>query len=320
MEVLHLSRTDLAETAPGTLEKQASHAVSDTEIVDAITENDGSQAEAMDYDEFAVLDSLDLFLKDLRHTRLLTAEEEIALAKRVENGDQTARNRMVESNLRLVVANAKRYRGLGVSFGDLIQEGSLGLFGAVNGFDWRREIKFSTYATPWIQQAQIRALEKNKTGITNEQQIKGLKRVENELVEKLDRQPTTTELAHALDVDEAEVNWLQDISKPPASLQTPIGQGKEQGQLGDFITDPVDDYDRLDLRESLESELSQHLTPAQLAIVRGHSELDGEKKTFAQLGKVVGVCTSAARQKERQAFEILVEHGGKDLEALRLAA
>src|SRR5947207_579719 len=175
----------------------------------------------------ATSDSLQLFLRDIAQRPLLTAEEEVELAKRIERGDQQAKNRMIESNLRLVVANAKRYRGLGLPFLDLIQEGILGLIRAVEKFDYRRGFKFSTYATWWIRQAMQRGLQHQSRTIRIPihigQELTKVRAAERKLTNELGREPTLKELADQLGMDTHQVEELRNAERVPVSLETPVG-------------------------------------------------------------------------------------------------
>ena len=165
----------------------------------------------------ATSDSLQIFLRDISQRRLLTAAEEVELAKRIERGDQDAKNRMIEANLRLVVANAKRYRGLGLPFLDLIQEGILGLIRAVEKFDYRRGFKFSTYATWWIRQAMQRGLQHHSRTIRIPvhigQELTKIRTAERKLTSELGREPTIEELAKRLDMDPAYVERCRQASR-----------------------------------------------------------------------------------------------------------
>src|SRR5436190_14645527 len=195
----------------------------------------------------ATSDSLQLFLRDIAQRPLLTATEEVELAKRIERGDQAAKNRMIESNLRLVVANAKRYRGLGLPFLDLIQEGILGLIRAVEKFDYRRGFKFSTYATWWIRQAMQRGLQHQARTIRIPvhvgQELTRLRSEERKLITELGREPTHRELAKALGVDPDHIDELRAAERVPVSLETPVG-GEGDAELGELL--PSDDPEPLE--------------------------------------------------------------------------
>src|SRR3954468_4148597 len=186
----------------------------------------------------ATSDSLQLFLRDIAQRPLLTAEEEVELAKRIERGDQQAKNRMIESNLRLVVANAKRYRGLGLPFLDLIQEGILGLIRAVEKFDYRRGFKFSTYATWWIRQAIQRGLQHQprtiRIPIHIGQELTKVRAAERKLTNELGRDPTVRELADQLAMDVRQVEELLNAERVPVSLESPVGS-EGDAELGSLL-------------------------------------------------------------------------------------
>ncbi|MGH3036325.1 MAG: sigma-70 family RNA polymerase sigma factor, partial [Gaiellaceae bacterium] len=185
-------------------------------------------------------DSLQLFLADVGRHKLLTAHEEVTLAKRMEKGDLLAKRRMIESNLRLVVSIAKGYRGLGVPFLDLIQEGTLGLNRAVEKFDWRRGFKFSTYATWWIRQAILRAIAEQSLTIRIPvhmvDRINRLVRIRNMLRQRLEREPTPEEIAEALDLPVEKVKSVLKVAQEPISLDRPVQSGQDT-QISDIIED-----------------------------------------------------------------------------------
>src|SRR5919202_3351428 len=186
----------------------------------------------------ATSDSLQLFLRDISQRPLLTAAEEVDLAKRIERGDQAAKDRMIEANLRLVVSNAKRYRGAGLPFLDLIQEGILGLIRAVEKFDYRRGFKFSTYATWWIRQAMQRGLQHQartiRIPVHIAQELTKLRAAERKLVAELGRDPTDAELAAAIGVDAEHIDELRAAERVPVSLETPVG-GDGDAELGELL-------------------------------------------------------------------------------------
>src|SRR2546425_1767777 len=186
----------------------------------------------------ATSDSLQIFLRDISQRRLLTADEEIGLAKLIERGDQEAKNRMIEANLRLVVSNAKRYRGLGLPFLDLIQEGILGLIRAVEKFDYRRGFKFSTYATWWIRQAMQRALQHQSRTIRVPvhigQELTRLRTAERKLTGELGRDPTVEELARAIGTEPGHIEELRSAERVPVSLEMPVG-GNGEAELGSLL-------------------------------------------------------------------------------------
>src|SRR3954452_7904257 len=186
----------------------------------------------------ATSDSLQIFLRDISQRRLLTAAEEVELAKRIERGDQEAKSRMIESNLRLVVANAKRYRGLGLPFLDLIQEGILGLIRAVEKFDYRRGFKFSTYATWWIRQAIQRGVQQQSRTVRIPvhigQDLMCIRTAERKLTTELGRDPTTEEIAERVKLTPEQIEDLRSAERIPVSLETPVGEEGET-ELGALL-------------------------------------------------------------------------------------
>ena len=210
-------------------------------------------------------DSLQLFLKDIGKVRLLTAQEEVDLAKRIERGDLDAKQKMVESNLRLVVSIAKNYRNQGLPFLDLIQEGTLGLVRAAEKFDYRKGFKFSTYATWWIRQAIARALaDKARTiriPVHVVEKLNKIGRAERKLVTELGREPTSEEIAAVTGIDPDEVGAIKRSAQAPISLEKPVGD-EEESEFGQFIADEraespydraVDNLTKEALREALEN-------------------------------------------------------------------
>src|SRR3954453_3148068 len=223
------SAVEELELEPGGLEAIYAEAERRGIEVEDDCSNAGDKASSYTVDEVAdaTSDSLQLFLRDIAQRPLLTASEEVELAKRIERGDQAAKNRMIESNLRLVVANAKRYRGLGLPFLDLIQEGILGLIRAVEKFDWRRGFKFSTYATWWIRQAMQRAIQHQartiRVPVHVAQELAKVRAAERKLGTELGRDPNLEELAKHLDMPPEQLEALRASERVPVSLETPIG-------------------------------------------------------------------------------------------------
>jgi len=198
------------------------------------------QKQALDLKPDMTTDSLQLFLKDIGKVRLLTAQEEVELAKRIERGDLDAKQKMVESNLRLVVSIAKNYRNQGLPFLDLIQEGTLGLVRAAEKFDYRKGFKFSTYATWWIRQAIARALaDKARTiriPVHVVEKLNKIGRAERKLVTELGREPTPEEIAEVTGIDPEEVDSIKRSAQAPVSLEKPVGD-EEESEFGQFIAD-----------------------------------------------------------------------------------
>jgi RNA polymerase primary sigma factor len=199
-----------------------------------------TKAKALDLRPDMTTDSLQLFLKDIGKVRLLTAQEEVDLAKRIERGDLDAKQKMVESNLRLVVSIAKNYRNQGLPFLDLIQEGTLGLVRAAEKFDYRKGFKFSTYATWWIRQAIARALaDKARTiriPVHVVEKLNKIGRAERKLVTELGREPTAEEIAEVTGIDPEEVDSIKRSAQAPVSLEKPVGD-EEESEFGQFIAD-----------------------------------------------------------------------------------
>jgi len=231
----------------GQLEEQGIELVTEhvisPELEEALDDHEQIAAPAVELD-LAVepsLDSLRLYLRSIGRVQLLSAAEEVALAKRIERGDVTAKQQMIEANLRLVVSIAKRYLGRGLSFLDLIQEGSLGLIRAVEKFDHRRGYKFSTYATWWIRQSVTRAIaDKGRTiriPVHMVEKLNKVIQVERQLVQRLGREPTPEEIAAELDCGPIEVREILRIAQQPVSLEKPVGD-EEDSALGDFVEDP----------------------------------------------------------------------------------
>ena len=268
-------------------------------------------------------DSLQLFLADVGRHKLLTAAEEVMLAKRIERGDPIAKRRMIESNLRLVVSIAKGYRGLGVPFLDLIQEGTLGLNRAVEKFDWRRGYKFSTYATWWIRQAVTRALADQartiRIPVHMVENINKLVRVQRQLLQDSGREPTPEEIAEEMGTTPERVREILKISQEPASLHTPIGD-EGDALLVDFIEDkdatsPVEEVDDIVQREELVRVL-QLLTQRERRIVELRFGLaGGNPRTLEEVGQKFGVTRERIRQIEAKTLAKLKAY--RDAQCLR---
>ena len=238
-------------------------------------------------------DPVRMYLKEIGRVPLLTAQEEIALAKQMEQGDEEAQKRLAEANLRLVVSIAKRYVGRGMLFLDLIQEGNLGLIKAVEKFDYNKGYKFSTYATWWIRQAITRAIADQartiRIPVHMVETINKLIRVSRQLLQKLGREPTAEEIAVEMEITEERVREIMKIAQEPVSLETPIGE-EEDSHLGDFIEDhdapaPADAASFMLLKEQLEEVLGT-LTPREKKVLRLRFGLDdGRARTLEEVGK-----------------------------------
>jgi RNA polymerase primary sigma factor len=266
-------------------------------------------------------DAMTLFMSRAGRYPLLTAAEEVELAKRIERGDAKAKERMINSNLRLVISIAKRYQGHDVPLGDLVQEGVIGLNRAVEKFDWRRGFKFSTYATWWIRQACQRAISNLSKTIrvpthVHERRLK-LARVRSELVAKLDREPTREELAEAAGFSLQHVDEALDAADAPVSLNQRVGS-EEGSELGDLFGDPsaddpageaVDSIRRLEVRRAL-----AELPERERRVLELRFGFDGEPWTLEAIGKELGVAREQVRQLESDALaHLAAELGGAEI-------
>ena len=258
-------------------------------------------------------DPVRMYLKEIGKVPLLTADEEIELAKRMEEGDEEAKKRLSEANLRLVVSIAKRYVGRGMLFLDLIQEGNLGLIKAVEKFDYRKGYKFSTYATWWIRQAITRAIADQartiRIPVHMVETINKLIRVSRQLLQEYGREPQPEEIAEAMGIPEEKVREIIKIAQEPVSLETPIGE-EEDSHLGDFIPDddapaPADAAAFTLLKEQLMSVLST-LTPREEMVLKLRFGLeDGRARTLEEVGREFKVTRERIRQIEAKALRKL---------------
>ena len=258
-------------------------------------------------------DPVRMYLKEIGKVPLLTGEEEIALAKRMELGDEEAKKRLAEANLRLVVSIAKRYVGRGMLFLDLIQEGNLGLMKAVEKFDYKKGYKFSTYATWWIRQAITRAIADQartiRIPVHMVETINKLVRVSRQLVQQLGRDPIPEEIANEMNMDVDKVREIMKIAQEPVSLETPIGE-EEDSHLGDFIPDdeaqaPAEAATYTLLKEQL-LEVLETLTPREQKVLRLRFGLDdGRARTLEEVGKEFDVTRERIRQIEAKALRKL---------------
>ena len=261
----------------------------------------------------SIEDPVRMYLKEIGKVPLLTAEEEIELAKKMEQGDEDAKKRLAEANLRLVVSIAKRYVGRGMLFLDLIQEGNLGLIKAVEKFDYRKGYKFSTYATWWIRQAITRAIADQartiRIPVHMVETINKLIRVSRQLLQELGREPTPEEIAEEMDMSVERVREILKISQEPVSLETPIGE-EEDSHLGDFIQDdnvpvPADAAAFTLLKEQLVEVLGT-LTEREQKVLRLRCGLDdGRARTLEEVGKEFNVTRERIRQIEAKALRKL---------------
>ena len=288
--------------------------VDDEEII--LTDEDEVDVENIDLsvpDGISIEDPVRMYLKEIGKVPLLSAEEEIELAKRMELGDQEAKKRLAEANLRLVVSIAKRYVGRGMLFLDLIQEGNLGLIKAVEKFDYRKGYKFSTYATWWIRQAITRAIADQartiRIPVHMVETINKLIRVSRQLLQELGREPSPEEIAEEMNMPVERVREILKISQEPVSLETPIGE-EEDSHLGDFIQDdnvpvPADAAAFTLLKEQLVEVLST-LTDREQKVLRLRFGLDdGRARTLEEVGKEFNVTRERIRQIEAKALRKL---------------
>ncbi|MET3682440.1 RNA polymerase primary sigma factor [Alkalibacillus flavidus] len=293
--------------------------------IDIIGENDDpklqniTKEEELDLTDLSVPpgvkinDPVRMYLKEIGRVDLLSADEEIELANRIEQGDEEAKRRLSEANLRLVVSIAKRYVGRGMLFLDLIQEGNMGLIKAVEKFDYRKGFKFSTYATWWIRQAITRAIADQartiRIPVHMVETINKLIRVQRQLLQDLGREPTPEEIAEEMDLTPDKVREILKIAQEPVSLETPIGE-EDDSHLGDFIEDqeatsPSDHAAYELLKEQLEDVLDT-LTDREENVLRLRFGLDdGRTRTLEEVGKVFGVTRERIRQIEAKALRKL---------------
>ncbi len=285
-------------------------------IVDADPNANSNVDEDLDIsvpEGISIDDPVRMYLKEIGKVPLLTAEEEIELAKRMEEGDEDAKHRLSEANLRLVVSIAKRYVGRGMLFLDLIQEGNLGLIKAVDKFDYRKGYKFSTYATWWIRQAITRAIADQartiRIPVHMVETINKLIRVSRQLLQEYGREPLPEEIAEEMGISEEKVREIIKIAQEPVSLETPIGE-EEDSHLGDFLPDdeapaPADAAAFTLLKEQLMSVLST-LTPREEMVLKLRFGLeDGRQRTLEEVGKEFKVTRERIRQIEAKALRKL---------------
>jgi len=270
-------------------------------------------------------DSLEVFLRQARVHPLLTAAEEIELAKRIERGDLEAKERMINSNLRLVVAQARRYQGHGLSMDDLVQEGMFGLIRAVEKFDWRKGFKFSTYGTLWIRQAIQRGLQNHGRTIrvpvhVAQRQVK-VRKIESELNTKLGREPTDEEIAAVAELTLDEVIELRELSRGLTSLDQPVGEDGETS-LGDLMASerpgPVEEVTDND-RDRRINEIVGQLPQQEANVIRLRFGLAGDDpRTLKEAGSELGISAERARELEQRGLRRLA--ASRELEQLRQAA
>ena len=299
---------------PVTVDARLTQESTDTDRTTAKAEA-AARKPAIDLTVEPSLDSLRLYLRSIGRVQLLTADREVALAQRIERGDLVAKQEMVEANLRLVVSIAKGYLGRGLSFLDLIQEGSLGLIRAVEKFDYRRGYKFSTYATWWIRQAVTRAIaDKGRTiriPVHMVEKLNKVVHVERQLVQELGREPSAEEIAGELECSSREVRDILRMAQQPVSLEKPVGE-EEESELGDFVEDETaespfeqasENLRRENVRRALEA-----LPQREREVIEMRFGLTGARPyTLEEVGRAFGVTRERIRQIENNTLKKL-EH------------
>ena len=278
-----------------------------------------SEEEDIDLDAIDLLegigteDPVRMYLKEIGTVPLLSADEEIELAKRKADGDEQAKERLIEANLRLVVSIAKRYTGRGMSFLDLVQEGNLGLIKGVEKFDYTKGYKLSTYATWWIRQSVTRALADQartiRVPVHMVETINKMSKMQRKLTLELGYEPSVTELAEALEMSEDKVMEIMQIAREPASLETPIGE-EDDSNLGDFVADnnvltPEGNVESVMLREHIDALLGDLKERERQVIVLRFGLEDGHPRTLEEVGKEFNVTRERIRQIEAKALRKL---------------
>ena len=277
-------------------------------------EEEDIDLDAIDFlDGIGTEDPVRMYLKEIGTVPLLTAEEELKLAKRKAEGDQVAKERLIEANLRLVVSIAKRYTGRGMSFLDLVQEGNLGLIKGVEKFDYTKGYKLSTYATWWIRQSVTRALADQartiRVPVHMVETINKMSKMQRKLTLELGYEPSVAELAEALDMSEDKVMEIMQIAREPASLETPIGE-EDDSNLGDFVADsnvvtPEGNVESVMLREHIDALLGDLKERERQVIVLRFGLEDGHPRTLEEVGKEFNVTRERIRQIEAKALRKL---------------
>ena len=310
LEELNIST--ISEDLPPIEDDELLPALTELEEIDEVTEEEIADTDAM-ADTFTTDDPVRMYLKEIGKVALLTQDEEVELAKRMSEGDEAAKKRMAEANLRLVVSIAKRYVGRGMLFLDLIQEGNLGLIKAVEKFDYNKGYKFSTYATWWIRQAITRAIADQartiRIPVHMVETINKVIRVSRQLLQELGHDPSAEEIAAEMNIPVEKVSEILKIAQEPVSLETPIGE-EEDSHLGDFIPDedasePSEAASYSLLKEQL-MEVLATLTPREEKVLRLRFGLeDGRTRTLEEVGKEFNVTRERIRQIEAKALRKL---------------
>ena len=287
-------------------------ALDELEEIEEVTEEEIADTDSM-ADTFSTDDPVRMYLKEIGKVNLLTQEEEVELAIRMANGDEEAKRRMAEANLRLVVSIAKRYVGRGMLFLDLIQEGNLGLIKAVEKFDYTKGYKFSTYATWWIRQAITRAIADQartiRIPVHMVETINKRSKMQRKLTLELGYEPSVPELANALEMSEEKVMEIMQIAREPASLETPIGE-EDDSNLGDFVADnntvtPEGNVEAVMLREHIDVLLNDLKEREKQVIILRFGLEDGHPRTLEEVGKEFNVTRERIRQIEAKALRKL---------------
>ncbi|OGE04696.1 RNA polymerase sigma factor RpoD [Candidatus Curtissbacteria bacterium RIFCSPLOWO2_02_FULL_40_13b] len=282
------------------------------EISKSVSELEKELERLATQEEGYLSDPVRMYLREIGRVPLLTYEEEVALAKRVEKGDRRARERLINANLRLVVSIAKKYVNRGLTLLDLIEEGNIGLMRAVMKYDWRRGYKFSTYATWWIRQAITRAIADQartiRIPVHMVETINKFNRISRKLMQELGREPMPEEVAVEMDIGVEKVREIIKVSQEPASLEAPVGE-EEDSRLGDFIQDasasPTDQATQALLKDHIR-EVLETLSPREAKVLEYRFGLeDGKQRTLEEVGKEFGVTRERIRQIEAKAIRKL---------------